>query len=65
MLVDPATELSDAGGPARSYWQPTWPARVRSSGLVRRFCHDNSLANHPATGQLLTVEVNIHEKALA
>lgn len=27
-------ELSDAGGPARSHCQPTWPARVRSSGFV-------------------------------
>src|SRR5262249_19298862 len=30
-------ELSDAGGPARPYGQPTWPARVRSSDFVNRF----------------------------
>jgi len=24
-------ELSDAGGPACPYWQPRWPARIRSS----------------------------------
>ena len=29
------TKLSDAGGPARRHWQPTWPARVRSSDFVR------------------------------
>ncbi len=28
-------ELSEAGGPARSHWQLTSPARVRSSDLVR------------------------------
>ncbi len=28
-------ELSDAGGPAHPHWQATWPARVRSSDLVR------------------------------
>ena len=31
------TELSDAGGPARPNWQPTWPARIRSSDFVSRF----------------------------
>jgi hypothetical protein len=30
------SELSDAGGPARSQCQQTWPAHVRSSDLVRR-----------------------------
>src|ERR1051326_2670910 len=30
------TKLSDAGGPARPHCQPTWPALVRSSDLVRR-----------------------------
>ena len=32
---DLTTELSDAGGPARPNRQLTWPARVRSSDLVR------------------------------
>src|SRR5260370_41121543 len=28
------TELSDAGGPVLPNWQPTWPARIRSSDFV-------------------------------
>ena len=32
-------ELSEAGGPAHPNWQPTWPARIRSSDLVRRGAH--------------------------
>jgi hypothetical protein len=27
-------ELSDAGGPGRSNYQQTWPARIRSSDFV-------------------------------
>jgi hypothetical protein len=33
------TELSHAGGPACPNWQLTWPARVRSSDLVRLSFH--------------------------
>ena len=39
MLRHLTTELSDAGGPRRPHWQLTWPARVRSSDLVRLFLH--------------------------
>jgi len=31
------TELSDASGSTCSHWQLTYPARVRSSNLVRPF----------------------------
>src|SRR4051812_41659618 len=34
-LCRPTAELSDAGGPARPSSQPGWPARIRSSDLVR------------------------------
>ena len=34
---------SAAGGLAHPHWQPTWPAGVRSSDLVRP-CHFNSLS---------------------
>jgi hypothetical protein len=41
-------ELSDAGGPARSDWQLSSPARVRSSDLVRR----SHVCQHPETSEL-------------
>jgi hypothetical protein len=37
IVIRLTTRLSDAGGPARSNCQLTWPARVRSSDFVRRY----------------------------
>ena len=45
------TELSDAGGPARSDCQLMWPARVRSSDFVSRcgyYVHALGLAKENA-----------------
>ena len=41
------TELSDVGGLTRLNWQQTWPARIRSSDLVKRLVH--KLESNPLT----------------
>ena len=48
ILRHSTTELSDAGGPVGQHWQLTWPARVRSSDIVRPF-HDSSSKRAKAT----------------
>ena len=63
------TELTGAGGPARPHWQLTWPARVRSSALVRHcwvnvrplhgnICYQRSLAQGRTPGRAKQVELD-------